>query len=69
MILSGETGPKDRLSRAPGAPAKSERSHQPVPSQRAIRLTSTSPGRSGSSASTIHPGRTRRVRNAIIQSP
>lgn len=55
------TGPKRRLSTAP-APGLSDSSHQPPSTRRAARLTRSISGRPGWRASTIWPGRIRRVR-------
>ena len=62
------TGPKRRLSTAP-ASGLSDSSHQPPSTRRAARLTMSISGRPGCRASTIWPGRIRRVRRTSSQSP
>src|SRR2546421_8085922 len=62
------TAPNRALSTAPAA-GLSEASHQPPSTRPAARLTSSMSGRSGCRASTIWPGRIRRVRRASSQSP
>src|SRR5512135_1867576 len=62
------TAPNRALSTAPAA-GLSEASHQPPSTRPAARLTSSISGRSGCRASTIWPGRIRRVRRVSSQSP
>jgi hypothetical protein len=74
MTFSSGTGPKWLLSTAPAA-GLSDSSHQPPPAspspstRRTARLISRKSARAGCQASTTWPGRIRRVRHAMSQSP